>query len=180
MCDEYQDTNQIQKEILYLIASKDGNICVVGDDDQSIYGFRGTLPVIMMDFKKDYPGVCEISMDINYRSRPEIITAAKKLIEHNTERFSKDIKAAREGHGDVIYKTLTNRKEELNYLSTMIGRLTATGSDPAKIAILARTNMQLDDTAAELERCRIGSSNDAIKDVYEHFIFTDILSTFVS
>lgn len=177
MCDEYQDTNQIQKEILYLIAGRDGNICVVGDDDQSIYGFRGALPVIMMDFKKDYPGVCEISMDINYRSKPEIITAAKKLIEHNTERFSKDIKAAREGHGDVIYKTLTNRKEELNYLSAMIGRLTAAGSDPAKIAILARTNMQLDDIAAELERCRIGyTSNDAIKDVYEHFIFTDILS----
>ena len=91
MCDEYQDTNQIQKEILYLIASKDGNICVVGDDDQSIYGFRGTLPVIMMDFKKDYPGVCEISMDINYRSRPEIITAAKKLIEHNTDVYKRQL-----------------------------------------------------------------------------------------
>lgn len=118
-------------------AGKNGNLCVVGDDDQSIYGFCGALPVIMMDFKKDYPAVCEISMNINYRSKPEIITAAKKLIEHNTERFSKDIKAARDGHGEVIYKTLTDRKEELDYLSTTISCITAIGANPAKIAILA-------------------------------------------
>lgn len=177
MCDEYQDTNRIQKEILYLLAGEDGNICVVGDDDQSIYGFRGAMPVIMMDFKKDYPAVCEISMDINYRSRPEIITAAKNLIEHNTERFSKDIKAAREGHGEVVYKTLTDRKAELDYLSDTVSRITAAGADPAKTAILARTNMQLDDVAAEFERRRISyTSSDAIKDVYEHFIFEDIIS----
>lgn len=177
MCDEYQDTNRIQKEILYLLAGENGNLCVVGDDDQSIYGFRGALPVIMMDFKRDYPAVCEISMDINYRSRPEIITAAKNLIEHNTERFSKDIKAARDGHGEVIYKTLTDRKEELDYLSTTISRIITAGADPAKITILARTNMQLDDVAAEFERRRINyTSNDAIKDVYEHFIFEDIIS----
>lgn len=177
MCDEYQDTNRIQKEILYLLAGENGNLCVVGDDDQSIYGFRGALPVIMMDFKKDYPNVCEISMDINYRSRPEIITAAKNLIEHNTERFSKDIMAARDGHGEVIYKTLTDRKEELDFLSTTISRITASGADPSKIAILARTNMQMDDVAAEFERRRINyTSNDAIKDVYEHFIFEDIVA----
>lgn len=87
MCDEYQDTNQIQKEILYLLAGKNGNICVVGDDDQSIYGFRGALPVIMMDFKKDFPNLCEISMDINYRSKPEIIAAAGNLIKNNTGVF---------------------------------------------------------------------------------------------
>ncbi|WP_181995757.1 3'-5' exonuclease [Clostridium sp. AM58-1XD] len=108
--------------------------------------------------------------------RPEIITAAKSLIEHNTERFRKDIKAARDGHGEVIYKTLTDRKEELDYLSTTVSRITAAGTDPAQIAILARTNMQLDDVAAEFERRRIDyTSNDAIKDVYEHFIFEDII-----
>lgn len=177
MCDEFQDTNQIQKEILYLLAGRNGNICVVGDDDQSIYGFRGAAPAVMMDFKTDFPDVCEISMDINYRSRPEIITAAKNLIEHNTERFSKDIKAAREGHGEVIFKTLTDRNEELDYLSTTISRIVAAGADPAKIAVLARTNMQLDDVAAEFEQRRINyTSNDAIKDVYEHFIFGDIIS----
>lgn len=177
ICDEYQDTNQIQKEILYLLAGKDGNICIVGDDDQSIYGFRGALPIIMMDFKKDYPNVYEIYMDINYRSRPKIIAAAKNLIEHNTKRFSKDIKAARDGQGEVIYKTLANRKGELDYLSATISRITTAGSDPSKIVILARTNMQLDDVAVEFEQRRISyTSNDAIRDIYEHFIFTDIIS----
>lgn len=177
MCDEYQDTNLIQKEILYLLAGKDGNICVVGDDDQSIYGFRGALPSIMMDFKKDYPAVCEISMDINYRCRPAIIAAAKNLIEHNTERFSKDTKAARDGQGELVYKTLMDRKGELDYLATTISNITAAGADPAQIAILARTNLQLDDVAAEFERRRISyTSNDAVKNIYEHFIFTDVIS----
>ncbi|XBX09996.1 ATP-dependent helicase [Enterocloster clostridioformis] len=177
MCDEYQDTNQIQKEILYLLAGKNGNICVVGDVDQSIYGFRGALPVIMMDFKKDFPNLCEISMDINYRSKPEIIAAAGNLIKNNTERFEKDFVAARDGHGEVVFKTLTDRKTELDYLSDTIARITASGADPARIAVLVRTNMQLDDVAAELERRRIGyTSSDAIKDVYEHFIYADVIS----
>lgn len=81
MCDEYQDTNQIQKSILYLLAGENKNICVVGNDDQSIYGFRSALPIIMMDFQKDYPAACKISMDINYRFRPEICAAAKYMIE---------------------------------------------------------------------------------------------------
>lgn len=177
MCDEYQDTNQIQKEILYLLAGKDGNICVVGDDDQSIYGFRGALPVIMMDFKKDYPKLCEISMDINYRSRPEIIAVSSNLIRNNTERFSKEFVAARDGHGEVIFKTLTERKAEFDYLLDTIAHITASGADPARIAVLARTNMQLDDVAAELNRRRISyTSSEAIKDIYEHFIFADITS----
>lgn len=177
MCDEYQDTNQIQKEILYLLVGKNGNICVVGDDDQSIYGFRGALPVIMMDFKKDYPKLCEISMDINYRSRPEIIAAASNLIKNNTERFNKDFVAARDGRGEVLFKTLTERKTELSYLLDTITHITASGTDPARIAVFARTNMQLDDVAAELERRRISyTSSDAIKDIYEHFIFANITS----
>lgn len=167
MCDEYQDTNQIQIEILYLLAGKNGNICVVGDDDQSIYEFRGALTIIMMDFKKDFPNLWEISMDINYRSKPKIIAAAGNLIKYNTERFDKDFAAARYGHGEVVFKTLTDRKTELDYLSDTIARITASCADPARIAVLARTNMQLDDVAAELERRRIGyTSSDAIKDVY--------------
>ena len=177
MCDEYQDTNSVQKDILYLLAGPNGNLCVVGDDDQSIYGFRGATPGIMLNFKQDFPNVHEIHMDTNYRSRPKIIAQARNLIEHNTERFRKDIRAARDGEGDVIIHTSELRENELEYLvKTIIDRIKG-GTDPKQIAVLARTNLQLEDLAAVLAQYGIAySAGEAIKDPYEHFIFRDILS----
>lgn len=177
MCDEYQDTNSVQKDILYLLAGDNGNLCVVGDDDQSIYGFRGTTPGIMLNFKKDFPNVHEIHMDTNYRSRPQIIQMAKNLIEHNNERFKKDIKAARDGEGEVIVHTSELRENELEYLVETIRKQLKNGVDPKQIAILARTNLQLEDLAATLSKYGISySAGEAIKDSYEHFIFRDIFS----
>ena len=75
-----------------MLAGDTANLCVVGDDDQSIYGFRGATPGIMLDFEKDFQDAKVISMDTNYRSRPEIIEKARNLIGHNKERFRKDIK----------------------------------------------------------------------------------------
>lgn len=177
ICDEYQDTNHIQKEILYLLAGKQGNLCVVGDDDQSIYGFRGASPGIMLDFKKDFPGTHEIRMDINYRSRPEIITAAKNLIEHNTQRFYKDIRAARDGNGQVIFHSSADRLKEIEYLAREISQLKASGIPLSSIAILSRTNQELEDVAAVLESSHLEyRSPEPIQDIYEHFIFMDIMA----
>ena len=83
--DEYQDTNFLQRDILYLLAGtpEEANICVVGDDDQSIYKFRGAKPEIMLSFQNSYPSCKQIYMDTNYRSEPCIINQAKRLIEHN-------------------------------------------------------------------------------------------------
>lgn len=75
-----------------MLAGDTANLCVVGDDDQSIYGFRGATPGIMLDFEKDFPNAKIISMDTNYRSRPEIIGKARNLIGHNKERFEKILK----------------------------------------------------------------------------------------
>ena len=177
ICDEYQDTNHIQKEILYLLAGEQGNLCVVGDDDQSIYSFRGANPDIMLDFKKDFPNAHEIHMDINYRSRPEIITAAKNLIEHNTQRFQKDIQAARNGNGQVIFHSSSGRLEEIEYLAREITRLRTSGIPLSSISVLSRTNQELEDVAAVLESHHLEySSPEPIRDIYEHFIFTDIMA----
>ena len=78
--DEYQDTNTIQGDIVYSIAGENGNLVVVGDDDQSIYGFRGASPRIMLDFMKVYPHAKKINMTTNYRSDRKIIDSAKALI----------------------------------------------------------------------------------------------------
>lgn len=102
--DEYQDTNFLQRDILYMLAgpSEKANLCVVGDDDQSIYKFRGARPEIMLGFQKDFPNCKSVHMSVNYRSEPEIIQAAKKLIEHNRKRFEKDIHG--KSSGDVQVK----------------------------------------------------------------------------
>lgn len=177
MCDEYQDTNAVQKDILYTLAGPSGNLCVVGDDDQSIYGFRGATPGIMLDFKKDFPNAQSISMDTNYRSRPEIIRYAKNLIGHNKVRFPKDIQASRDGSGKVEFHTAFLREEELSGIAKRIHDLILSGVHAKDIAILARTNLQLEDVAVALDSEGIPyKAGEAIHDDYEHFIFRDLIS----
>ena len=104
LVDEFQDINRMQYQIIQLIAGERANLTIVGDDDQSIYRFRGAKPEIMLGFAKDYPKVKKVLLDINFRSTTQIIEAAGKLIAHNKERFEKQITAAR-GNGrpvDVI------------------------------------------------------------------------------
>lgn len=92
MVDEFQDVNKIQLDIVFKLALSK-NICVVGDDDQSIYEFRGSNPNVFEDFKKRYTDCKEYHLDVNYRSMPDIIEAAAKLIAHNTKRILKKFKA---------------------------------------------------------------------------------------
>lgn len=140
------------------------------------YGFRGASPGIMLNFKKDFPDAHEIHMDINYRSRPEIITAAKNLIEHNTQRFYKDIRAARDGNGQVIFHSSADRLKEIEYLAREITQLKSSGIPLSSIAVLSRTNQELEDVAAVLESSHLEyRSPEPIQDIYEHFIFTDIM-----
>lgn len=167
----------MQKDILYMLAGDTANLCVVGDDDQSIYGFRGATPGIMLDFEKDFPNAKVISMDTNYRSRPEIIEKARNLIGHNKERFQKDIKAARDGHGDVIVKTLKIRSEELSWIAEKVQSMISDGISARDIAVLARTNLQLEDLACTFDILRIPyTAGESIHDDYEHFIFRDLIS----
>lgn len=180
ICDEYQDTNPIQKEILYLLAGENGNLCVVGDDDQSIYGFRGAVPSIMLSFNKDFPGCKVIHMSTNYRSVPGIIEPASALISYNKNRFPKDITAFRESnaHGAVIYDTAHDRDEEMQHLAEEVKKTAASYGSRAgfsKCAVLARTNAQLEQAAGIFAENKIPfSSKDVVRDVYEHWCFTDL------
>jgi len=99
--DEFQDVNKIQADICYMIAGADGNIFIVGDDDQSIYGFRAAESKIMLDFAKTYPKCVRIDLDTNYRSCKSIITIADSLIQNNRTRFPKEFKAFREEEGTL-------------------------------------------------------------------------------
>lgn len=89
LIDEFQDINRIQYDIIKMLAGKRKNLFIVGDDDQSIYRFRGAKPEIMLHFKDDYPEAETVLLDVNYRSVKNIVTSAGYLIGHNKERFQK-------------------------------------------------------------------------------------------
>lgn len=176
--DEYQDTNFMQRDILYLLAGQgpDANICVVGDDDQSIYKFRGARPEIMLNFSKAYPGCSQIYMDVNYRSEPAIVEAAKRLIGHNTERFKKDIKPFKAGTGSVETKSWGTAAAECNGIVKKIKELGA-NRPYEDMAVLFRNNRQANYISMLLLGEKIPfHSNDMLVSQYRHWIFSDILA----
>ncbi|MBQ7470784.1 MAG: ATP-dependent helicase [Pseudobutyrivibrio sp.] len=113
--DEAQDTSKIQHMIINLLAKADGNIFMVGDEDQSIYGFRAAYPDALLNFEKDHPGAKVLYMDKNYRSNAKIIQAADIFIQHNKDRYEKHICATREGTSEINFVQI-KRDNQYNYL----------------------------------------------------------------
>ena len=178
--DEYQDTNFLQRDILYLLAGtpEEANICVVGDDDQSIYKFRGAKPEIMLSFQNSYPSCKQIYMDTNYRSEPCIINQAKRLIEHNKTRFSKNINAFKTGAG--ITQELpakTSEKEVFNIVDKLRTLHEEKKMVYEEMAVLFRNNKQASFLSLMLMKRNIPfHSNDQIQSPYNHWIFHDIVA----
>ena len=114
--DEAQDTSKIQHAIIALLAAKSENLFMVGDEDQSIYGFRAAYPEALLDFEKDHPGARVLLMEENFRSNAKIVSAADKFIQKNTLRHEKHMKAAREAEADIRKISLKSRKAQYVYL----------------------------------------------------------------
>lgn len=114
--DEAQDTSKIQHAIIALLAAKSENLFMVGDEDQSIYGFRAAYPEALLDFEKDHPGARVLLMEENFRSNAKIVSAADKFIQKNTLRHEKHMKAAREARADIRKISLKSRKAQYVYL----------------------------------------------------------------
>ena len=113
LIDEFQDINKIQFDIVKMLAAPENNLFVVGDDDQSIYRFRGARPELMLHFKDDYPEAEQILLDTNYRSQKEIVEASLRLIGCNKERFQKKIQANQEAGEPVEYAVFKSQREEI-------------------------------------------------------------------
>lgn len=175
--DEYQDTNFLQRDILYLLAGDNGNIAVVGDDDQSIYGFRGATPEIMLDFPKTYPNAVQIDLSTNYRSDTDIIKYAGNLIQHNKNRFSKEFLTSHSEKGQVLNLTSPDKDAEIKKLLEMIKTDRKNGLGLSNIAILYRTNQEAIEVSDSFMKEKIPfQSTEPIQDKYDHWIFRDILS----
>lgn len=139
LVDEFQDVNPVQYEALRLIAAPRNNLFVVGDDDQSIYGFRGARPEVMLSFPKAYPDAKKIALSVNYRSGREIVKAAGRLIEGNRARFAKKIRA-HDGAGLVRIRSFeTDVAENAAVTEEIIDRIQS-GVLADRLAVLTRTN----------------------------------------
>ena len=142
MVDEYQDTNNIQYNIVTKIASKYRNICVVGDENQSIYGFRGANIKNILDFEKDYKDALVVKLEENYRSTSAILTAANEVIKNNKTAKDKNL-WTRKPQGELItVKECLDGREEVNYIIEEIIKRKNMGKSYREFTILYRTNAQ--------------------------------------
>ncbi len=142
MVDEYQDTNHAQYEFVNLLARKSRNLCVVGDDDQSIYKFRGATIENIMNFEQDFPGAKVVRLEQNYRSTQNILDAANAVIKNNTERKGKTLWTAAGPGEKLVLHTAENEQDEADRIATAILTGAAKGRKFSDYAILYRMNSQ--------------------------------------
>lgn len=177
LIDEFQDINRLQFEIVKMMALPQNNLFVVGDDDQSIYRFRGAKPELMLNFKKSYPLAKEILLDVNYRSFSGIIQAAQRLIAHNSERFSKNIRGQEKGEGVVAFSQHKNQWEENEAVLANIKKQAEKGIPYREMAVLFRTNIQPRMLMRQLMNHNIPFvAKDKIPNLYDHWVAKDIFT----
>ena len=144
LVDEYQDTNRAQYQLIKLLGGEHGNVCVVGDDDQSIYGWRGADIRNILDFEKDFPKARIVRLEENYRSTPPILEVANAVISANTERRGKTLRATRHGGDKVAVVRCLDERDEADWVADEILARRGLQRDLAlrDVAILYRTNAQ--------------------------------------
>jgi DNA helicase-2/ATP-dependent DNA helicase PcrA len=144
LVDEYQDTNRAQYELIKLLGGGHGNVCVVGDDDQSIYGWRGADIRNILDFNKDFPSATVVRLEENYRSTPQILALANTVISANTQRMGKTLRATHApGETITVVRSLDERDEAEFVVGEMMSRRSASTSLRLNdVAVLYRTNAQ--------------------------------------
>lgn len=176
LIDEFQDIAAAQYQIVKLLAGENGHLFIVGDDDQSIYGFRGTAPQIMQQFLKDYPQAAIYRLNVNYRSDAYIVTAANRLIRHNKERFEKDIRPSRPAGAQIERHAFADLAQESDFLAEEIYKQIRAHR---QCAVLTRTHTG----AAALQRRLVkkgifiaAGNRDKDTGVFEHWITQDLVA----
>lgn len=177
LVDEFQDINALQYEIVRMLAAPQDNLFIVGDDDQSIYRFRGSKPEIMLGFPKDYPKAKIITLEENYRSTSSIVEASLAVISQNESRFSKDLRSV-SGQGEPVQVMECRDPEtEYLYLVSEIKKSMEKGIAPSEIAVLTRTNLEARGPAEKLMEFAVPVSvRDHMPILYDHFIAQDMLA----
>ena len=179
LIDEFQDINQLQYDVIRMLTADSGNLFAVGDDDQSIYGFRGAKPGIMMEFKKDYPKAKQLLLNVNYRSDGYIVDGALKVISNNKERYEKKIQSFRDREQRIKVYELKDSVEESLYILKRIEEFLQKGEAMEEIAVLFRTAADAQVLSEVFSQHEIPFyMRDRLRNIYEHFTAQDIISYF--
>ena len=179
LVDEFQDINQVQYDVIRMLAAPENNLFVVGDDDQSIYGFRGARPGIMQKFCADYPQAKRILLDRNYRSTGNIVRSSLRVIENNQERYKKNLRADA-GAGETVHvQEVKDPQEESRYVAEEIGKRLEEKVKYSEIAVLYRTSLDARTLSETLSEYQIPFvMKEQIQNIYDHFIGMDLISYF--
>lgn len=177
LIDEFQDINQVQYDVIRMLAAPENNLFIVGDDDQSIYRFRGARPDIMLGFKKDYPDTKEILLDVNYRSTKAIVNGAARVIRHNVNRYPKQIITTNEQGETVHIQEVRHPIEESKYVVSQIQEAKKRGIPSSEIAVLFRTNVEARALAETFMEYNMPfRMKERMPNLYEHFIAQDLIT----
>ena len=177
LVDEIQDVNQAQYDVVRMLAAPQDNLFVVGDDDQSVYGFRGAKPGIMKEFMKDYPTARQILLDVNYRSSGYIVKGALRVIGNNKIRFEKKIEAFRKPDETVHVQEVKDPVQEAEYVLERIREYREKGVSYTEMAVLYRTNVDARAMSELMTEYQIPFvMKEHLNNIYEHFIALDMIS----
>lgn len=178
LIDEFQDINRIQYEIVKLLAGDRKNLFVVGDDDQSVYSFRGAKPELMLGFSDDFPNTEIVKLNINYRCSKDIVEAAQRVIRNNKKRFDKALVSAFDGEKRerVHVVSVENLREEYADICIQILSMNQKGIPFGQIAVLYRTNTEPRGLALKLMEANIPfRMRDSVPNVFQHFVVENLM-----
>lgn len=177
LIDEFQDINRIQYNTIRLLAGKSAHLFAVGDDDQSIYRFRGAKPEIMLNFEKDYPQAKRMILNKNYRCTDKIVKAAERVIANNKKRFPKNMQAVRSSTKAVMVRLFHSAETENEYIIEQIRFYQEQGLHFSEIAVLFRTNTQPRTLVSKLMEVNIPFiMRDMIPNIFNHWIAKNLIA----
>ena len=177
LVDEFQDINQLQYDIIRLLAEPENNLFIVGDDDQSIYHFRGARPEIMLNFTKDYPGAEKVVLDVNYRCSKRILDSAMKVIGRNKTRFQKELSTPNQEGEPVRLCEYANPREEYLSVTAELRKRLEQGENLENTAVLLRTNQEAEGLiAALMERQIPFTMKEKLPNLFQHWICRNLLA----
>ena len=177
MIDEFQDINRVQYETVKLLAAPHNNMFIVGDDDQSIYRFRGSRPEFLLNFPKDFPDAKQVTLETNYRSTDSIINYANNLISVNTMRYNKNITGTGQKGNKPIFLVAEDQNHEAVQIAEKIRALRKKGANLNEIAIAFRLNMQARAFMDAFLNMHIPfKSRDEMPTIYEHWLAEDLFA----
>lgn len=176
LVDEFQDINTLQYRLVKMLAAPDNNLFVVGDDDQSVYGFRGAHPGLMFEFEKDFRGCKRVTLDVNYRCRAEILERAVKLIRYNKERFDKKLVSNKGKGGKAECLRFETLEAENAFIAEYAKKRISEGKNPAQIAVLYRMNHEVRGLHRVLTLMDIPCKlREHIPCIFDHWITDDMV-----